>query len=229
MNAGEVVGTVVGVTVLAVFLLDRILKPWRERILADAAEKRAVALIQSDEMRKAFKVLTGTPADPNQGVDRVKSLGERMTDMEQSQQRVEKLLNGGGLGAQMTDIGARMAQMDARQQEHLHHAETSKDEILGRIAAQDIQVAVTAAKAEQAALLAGEAATTVSSEVQRIATALEDVSERVEQLDETVVQRLFIMEDAERTHRAMLHEVGLDVDLPTLPDDDDAPPPPHAA
>lgn len=198
MNTGEWIATA-GLTFVALaFFADRILKPWRERILAEAEEHRAVALIQSEEMRSAFRVLTGTSADVNQGVERVPSLGERMSAMEKAQQRVEKALNGGGLGSQMSALGAQVAQMDARQEEHLEMAESSKHSIT-----QDIR---------ETRRFVAEAVVTLTTNQQRL-------EERVGELDEKVEQRLFVVEDAERTHRAMLHEVGFDVDLPSPPDD----------
>jgi hypothetical protein len=203
MHAGAlwwIGGIVIPSTVLFVFLADRIVKPWRERVLAEAEEKRAVALIQSEEMRSAFRVLTGTPADPNQGVDRVKSLGERMTDMEQSQKRVEKLLNGGGLGAQLSDLATH-------QQEHLQQAAASKDEILARLDEQDEKLADVSDRARAAARLAGAAATTVSREVQGVSEKLEDVSDRLDALDVKVERRLFPLEDANHGLLATVHEL----------------------
>src|SRR4051812_9978266 len=43
--------------------------------------------------------------------------------------KVEQQLNGGGLGSQMSALGAQVAQMDARQVEHLDQAETARVDI----------------------------------------------------------------------------------------------------
>ena len=157
--------------------------------------------------------------------ERQKGIPERMAIMEVAQQtsaeqlgEVKKLLNGGGLGSQMSEIGARVAQIDARSAEHIDQANATRDELVGRLDSQDSRLEESSAQARRAAELAGEAAATVSSEVQRLAEGLEAVSERVDALDIKVERRLFVVEDAERTHRAMLHEVGFEVDLPD-PDD----------
>lgn len=178
MTAGEWTG-LAGLAFMALaFLADRILKPWRVRVLAEAEEKRTLALIQSEQMQAGLRVLTGTPADENQGLEHVNGIGGRMKAVEEGLARVETALNGGGIGSKIADLGAQNEQLagDLR--------ETRRD--------------------------LADAILTLTNNQQRI-------EEQVDALNETVEHRLFPLEDAERTHRAMLHEVGFDVDLP--PDD----------
>lgn len=127
---------------------------------------------------------------------------ERLGVMEQTQQgdsarltTIEEKLNGGGLGSQL-------AAVDAKITDHIAGAEGTRDQILDEVAAVKEQVAET------------------QRFTYRLAQGQDELKTQVNRLDETVQDRLFVVEDAERTHRAMLHEVGFDIDLPTPPDDD---------
>lgn len=138
----------VSVTVLA-FILDRFLKPRRERRVADALERQALAELSSNKMQRAFKVLIGEDGDPAQGVAEVPGLGKRVA-------RIESQMKPNG-GSSLRDVLDQVHAVAVDNQEAFARVEQGQHE---------------------AAALAGEAATLAGTADQRIKELGELATER---------------------------------------------------
>lgn len=99
-----IIGAVSAATAVFAFYLDRLAKPRRERRIADAKERQAVAQFMSERMQSAFKVLIGEDPDPDQGVEGRPGVGKRLAVVEQAVVDIRKMLNGGGIGSAITQV-----------------------------------------------------------------------------------------------------------------------------
>jgi hypothetical protein len=144
------------------FLIDRWLKPRRERKTAEAEERQLVAKFASEKMQAAFNVLVGQDPDPAQGVEGTPGLGKRVAQVE------AQLRTNGGNSAR--DI-----------LEEIHAVALENREANTRMEAEQ----------RRAAVLAGDAATLAGTADQRIrelgeiATARhQDNTHRLERLED---------------------------------------------
>lgn len=115
--------------------------------------------------------------------ERVATLEMRSANTETDVGEIKHLLNGGGLGHQV-------AELDSKISDHIDQAGHTRSDIL-----KDIR---------EARQLVGEAVTVLTTNQQRL-------EEQIDALDGKVERRLFTLEESERTHRAILHEIGIPV------------------
>lgn len=99
---------------------------------------------------------------------------------------IETQLNGGG-------IGAGLDRIERRQADHENDAHAAREQL-----ETDVR----------------ETRTFVAEAVTTLTTNQQQLEQRIDLIDRKVTDRLFTLEDAERGHRAMLHELGMDVDIP---------------
>jgi hypothetical protein len=112
---------------------------------------------------------------------------ERMSSVENDVGEIRTLLNGGGIGGLVVELGEKFS-------EHIAQADETREEILADVRETRIFVA--------------DAARILTANQQRI-------EDNVRKLDHKVEDRLFVLEEAERAHRAALHEMGMPVDVDT--------------
>ena len=180
MGPGDV-GAIAGACAVAGFLIDRAIHPARhiskrlDEFLADWNGK--------PERR--------TPDGASVLHEREPGMPERVRNVEGSIAEIKRLVNGGGLGAQMTAVENKLDQ-------HMAGADELTETVL----------------AEQASLRND------LTDAVRVVTAGQDrLGERVTEVEKVISGRLFPLEEAERAHRAALHEVGLPVEGPQFGDD----------
>lgn len=163
---------ILGASLTVVGLICAYLLPaWKERRKAESAERQLVALVASDRVQRGIHVLVGSDADPAQGIEETPGLGKRVA-------RIEKLLNGGGLGSQMAALSDKVT-------EHIDEANTNRDQIVDDL------------RETRADL--GKAVIVLTNNQQRFEEKVEDLGEKVNALDEKVNGQLVDLEE-QRAH-----------------------------
>jgi len=176
--SGGILAGLGALCLVAGFIIDRALHPGRR------LEKRFVEFLDD---------WNGHDARVSGGVEleaRKPPFIERMTAVERRTEKIEGLLNGNGLGAALASLSGKV-------DDHLTEAATSRDEILDDL--REIRTDLT------------DAVTTLTANQQRIEDSLGD---RLERVEGAVANRLFVLEERDRMQTAVLHEVGFDTELP---------------
>lgn len=183
-----------------VFLIaDRVLKPWHARRLAEAREREALALLTSEQMQAGLKILVGEKANPDQGIEERLGVGRRLSDLE--------ALFRNGVHAKLDVLMALIDENQTIITDHITAADQTRSDLANRIDSLAGDVAESRDQASRAATLAGEAATTVSREVQTLKTEVASLHQRFD--DEVLPTR-----QENEALRASLTEVLHDSDPP---------------
>ena len=109
--------TVVGLLfTLTGLVLAYLLPAWRQRKQAEAVERRLLAELASERVRKGIEVLVGQEGDPSQGVQPVPGLGKRVAEVE-----AQLRTNGGNSARDVLDkiheVALENAEANARVEE----------------------------------------------------------------------------------------------------------------
>ena len=185
-------GAIIAVAVLAGFILNRLairLFPSPARRVADSFEKFLDDWNGKPERR--------TPDGARLLEDRIPGMPERMQNVEGDIAHIKTLLNGGGLGA-------RMEAIDGKLTEHIETADGTREQIVKdvRQVRRDLGDAVMRLANSQQK---GE---------ERLSAAIEEVDGKVDDLRRDFTERLVVLEERDRAQTSILHEVGIDTELP---------------
>lgn len=189
------VGLAVGITVLLVFIVDRIAGPSHRRMkdLADFLKDwKGAPERRTDDKAKILE-------ERRPGVlERMHTHEEDIAAAKDDIAAIKDMLNGGGLGSQLRTLTETLS----------HHMQLSEADRQGLHA--DIR---------ETRVFVADGVTQIATGLQRaeekvddVKAQVDDVKAQVEELDEKVGGRLFTLEEAERAHRAALHEYGFDLD-----------------
>jgi hypothetical protein len=155
-----------------------------------------------------FADWNGQPSRP--GHDKVDGMMEWRAQVTADVAEI-KAWAGNGINSKVEALAAQTGENHAAIVEHIESADRTRLDLVDRIESLAEDVAESRDAAADAARLAGDTAVVAARELQKI-------SGRMDDFDEKVTERLFTLEESERTLRAIVHEVGFDVDIPTPPD-----------